>query len=91
MEVGDSLPSLDEYRRVVSIGVVGLIAAIAILVLVIGLSWPVVITVITVCILAIIGGWLYLKWSRVVTDASRDQSDTTRLKKVGHRVEKADE
>jgi hypothetical protein len=91
LETGESLPSLDAYRRVVGISVVGLLAIIAILVLVLGLSWPVAITAIAVCGMAIIGGWLYLKWSRVVTDVSRDQPDTTRLKKVGHRVIKVDE
>jgi hypothetical protein len=75
----------------VGISVVGLLAVIAVLVLVLALSWPVAFTVIAVCGMAIIGGRLYLKWSKVMTDASRDQPDTTRLKKVGHRVVKVDE
>ena len=82
------MPSLESYRIVVSIAVVVLLAIIALSVLLFGLSWPSIATAIIVGILAVIGGWLYLKWSRIVTNVSKNEPDSTRLRRVRHEVKR---
>ena len=86
--MGDPTPSLETYRIAVSVAVVVVIAVMALMVLILGLSWPALITVVIVGILAAIGGWFYLKWARMVTNVSKDMPDTTRLRSTRHQVKR---